>query len=137
MITSAESSSLFTKNIEQAVHALQEKNYDAAQDYIKRAMLENYHAPEVQNLFGVLEEFIGDLSLARKHYRASYALDPTFKPAIRNLERITSSSFSVEKMTPDFGDKPEIEEVVPYVVEYDEENIGHLRKKKMKNSNVS
>ncbi|MCB8817536.1 tetratricopeptide repeat protein [Desulfosporosinus shakirovi] len=121
----------FEKKIEQAVSALQAKDYVTAQEYLKYAMLENENnnAPEVHNLYGVLAEFTGDLSLAGNHYRAAYALDPTYKPASRNLERITSFYYSPRDMNPDFGDQPEREEVTNYVLEFDNKNIGHLRKR--------
>jgi tetratricopeptide (TPR) repeat protein len=121
--------SSFKKYIDKAVKALLEKDYDTAQEYVKHAMIENYHAPEVHNLFGILAEFKGDLSLAGKHFRAAYALDPTYKPASRNLERITSLYYRMQKTNPDFGDKPEEEEIIPYVIKYDDKNIGHLIKK--------
>ena len=121
----------FEKLIEQAVNALQVKDYPAAKEYLKYAMFENENnnAPEVHNLYGVLAEFTGDLSLAGKHYRAAYALDPTYKPASRNLERITSFYFIPRDTKPDFGDKPETKEIINYILEFDNRNIGHLRKR--------
>jgi len=121
----------FEKKIEQAVNALQAKDYAAAKESLKYAMFENENnnAPEVHNLYGVLAELTGDLSLAGKHYRAAYALDPAYKPASRNLERITSFYYSLGDTNPDFGDKPEAEEIVNYILEFDNRNIGHLRKR--------
>ena len=117
--------------IQQAVNALQVKDFPNAKEYLKYALFENENsiAPEVHNLYGVLAEFTGDLSLAGKHYRAAYALDPTYKPASRNLERITSFYYSPRDTTPDFGDKPEPKESINYSLEFDNRNIGHLRKK--------
>ncbi|KUO73417.1 MAG: hypothetical protein APF77_09485 [Clostridia bacterium BRH_c25] len=119
----------FERNIEKAVNALRGKDYSTAQEYIGYAMLENNHAPEVHNLLGILAELTEDLSLAGKHYRAANALDPTYKPASKNLERITSFYYRVGNVNPDFGDKPEEEETIPYVIEYDDKNIGHFRRK--------
>lgn len=121
----------FEKKIEQAVNALQAKDYTAAQEYLKEAMFENENnnAPEVHNLYGVLAELTGDLSLAGKHYRAAYALDPTYNPASRNLERITSLYYSPRDTNPDFGDKPETEKSINYILEFDNRSIGHLRKR--------
>lgn len=93
-------------------------------------MFENDHAPEPHNLLGILAETTGNLSLAGRHYRAAYDLDPTYKPAIRNLERITSFDYRVGNTNPDFGDKPEEKEIIRYIIEYDDQNIGHLRKKR-------
>jgi len=119
----------FKKNIEKAVTALQDKDYVTAQESIKSAMIENCHAPEVHNLLGILAEFTDDLSLAAKHFRAAYALDPTYKPASRNLKRITSFYYCPGDMNPDFGDKPETEKFNNYILEFDNMNIGHLRKR--------
>ena len=119
----------FEKNIKEAINALQLNNYVAAQEYIKYAMLENYHSPKVHNLFGVLAELTEDLNLAGKHYRAALALDPTYRPANRNLERITSFYCRFGTTNPDFGDKIKDREIIPYVIEYDKNNIGHLKKK--------
>lgn len=109
---------VFEKKIEQAVNALQVKDYAAAQEHLKYAMFENGNnsAPEVHNLYGVLAELTGDLSLAGKHYRAAYALDPTYRPASRNLERITSFYYSPGDTNPDFGDMPETDEIINYVL---------------------
>lgn len=121
----------FEKKIEQAVNALQAKDYAAAQEYLKYAVFENEknNAPEVHNLYGVLAELTGDLSLAGKHYRAAYALDPAYKPASRNLARITSFYYRPGETNPDFGNKPETEESINYILEFDNRNIGHLRKR--------
>lgn len=131
MKVSTGSQGTFEKEIEQAVNALQAKDYVNAQGHLKQAMLEseNNNAPEVHNLYGVLAELTGDLSMAGKHYRAAYALDPAYKPASRNLERITSFYYSSRDMNPDLGDKPETEASIDYFLEFDDRNIGHLRKR--------
>lgn len=128
-MSSNEAERPFDKKIEQVVKALQTKDYLSAQEYIKSAMLEDCHAPEVQNLLGALAELMGDPGLAGKHYRAANALDPTYKPARRNLDRITSFSHRAWEEKPDLGNKSENEEAIPYILEYDEKNIGHLRKR--------
>jgi hypothetical protein len=125
MTTGNGTHSPFQKNIEKAVKAIQAKDYVTAQDCIKSTMLENDHAPEIHNLLGALAELTGDLGLAGKHYRAAFALEPTYKPAIRNLDRITAFNFRVGDTNPDFGNVPEIEEIIPY----DSGIIGHLIKK--------
>ena len=128
MLVGIELSNSFEMNIKKAVSAIQERDYVTAQEYIKYAMIENCHAPEVQNLLGILAELTGDLRLAGKHFRAAYALDPTNKPASRNLDRITSFNYRFGETNPDFGDKPEEKENSPYIIEYDDNNIGHLMK---------
>lgn len=131
MIVDTRTLNSFERNIKEAIKALEKNDYIVAEEYIKYAMLENYHSPKVHNLFGALAELTGDLSLAGKHYRAAYALDPTYEPANRNLERITTSFYSrFGNTTLDFGDKIEDEKFMPYVIEYDKNNIGHLKNKR-------
>ena len=71
-------------------------------------------------------ELQGNLDLARKHYRASYDLDPTFKSADKNLQRITNFRYSLNIEDIDYGDKIYSNESEFYKIEYDEKNIGHL-----------
>lgn len=58
-----------------------------------RILIENELAsmpdsPVPQNLLGILEEKRFEKDKAIRHYRASYSLDPTYIPAIWNLERL-------------------------------------------------
>lgn len=68
------------------------KKYAAACDYqeclmmILKAMSAYPDAPQPHNLYGVLLEKRGDHVGAMKHFRAAYALDPTYLPARYNLE---------------------------------------------------
>ena len=45
------------------------------------------HAPQPQNLLGILAEKHGDGVLAMAHYRASYALAPYYRPSRENMDR--------------------------------------------------
>lgn len=119
----------FGEYIDLAKKALKEEDYSLAEERIKKAMNENPHSPIVHNLYGILEELLKEDNLSHKHYRAAYALDPTYKPAIRNLERISAFEKHTGKTHIDFGDQPEEEEDNLYIVEYDEKQVGHLRKK--------
>lgn len=67
-------------------------------------------AAEPHNLLGIWHELNGNKDKARKHYRAAFALDPTFKPACRNLERI-SNIFEYKKIPYDYGIEPEDENI--------------------------
>lgn len=95
----------YKEDIKYAIKALNSQDYSKAEKYLLYAMLENSDAPETQNLFGALSELTGDLNQAEKHYLASNALDPTYKPAIINLERVTSINYEAEKTPPNLGDK--------------------------------
>jgi CheY-like chemotaxis protein len=81
------------------------KDYDRAIQFLKKAISLNVDSPEPHNLLGVIAEGRSDLALARMHYRAALALDPTHNAANRNLERIVSRNFPFADM--DLGDEPE------------------------------
>jgi lipoprotein NlpI len=119
----------FEKYIQMATNALKGRDYAEAEKRIKQAMLIQPHSAKVHNLYGILEECLKDCSLANKHYRAALALEPTYKPSIRNLERITTFYAYNSRHKFDFGDKPEEEEHEPlYQIVYDNHNVGHLCK---------
>jgi len=121
----------FEKNIEMAINALKNKNYVEAERRIKRAMLLQPHSASVHNLYGVLEECLKDRMLAGKHYRAACALDPTYKPSIRNLERITTLYDFNSRYKFDFGENEEEKESKElYEIIYDANKVGHLYKLK-------
>ena len=119
----------FEKCIQMAINALKSREYGEAEKRIKQAMLIQPHSANVHNLYGILEECLKDYSLANKHYRAACALDPTFRPSIRNLERVTNFYAYNSRYKFDFGDKPEKEEHEHlYQIVYDNHNVGHLCK---------
>ena len=49
--------------------------------------MKNYpDAPEPHNIFGIVLEKQGNHASAMRHFRAAYALDPSYAPARQNLE---------------------------------------------------
>ena len=132
MTGKAEKQTNYHEKIDRAVHALRENEYRLAQLLITDAMRDDSAEPSAHNLLGVLAELSGEPALAGKHFRAAYALDPSYKPASRNLDRITSIRYNLANGGQDYGDEPEtIEENSGYVIEYDEKNIGRLKKKEI------
>jgi len=93
----------FQEYLEFGKKCILEKNYDSAKEYLKKAISENLEAPEPQNLLGVLYEYENDRLTAEKHYRTALELDPTYKPALENLDRITSFRYSKDSIR--FGDE--------------------------------
>ena len=65
---------------------IEHKDYLQCESLITDAMRQNPHAPEPHNLFGILLEKEGNHPAAMKHFRAAWALDPTYRPARYNLE---------------------------------------------------
>lgn len=115
-----------------AKKALKEGDYILAEAKIKQAMNENPHSPGVHNLYGILEELLNEDNLAHKHYRAAIALDPAYAPAMRNLERISTFAEHARKAHVDFGDTSEQDGEDVYIIEYNRNHVGHLRKKDRK-----
>ena len=97
---------IFFQNIKQAAVSLQGKNCDIAYSLIVEAMRINPDAPQPHNLMGIFYELTGNGNMARRHYRAAYSLDPTYKPACSNLERICTD-FDNRPRAYDYGDVPE------------------------------
>ena len=84
---------IITLQVEIHESDFKEGNYSKAEKKIKQAMFKRPHSPEAHNLYGILEELQSNGNLVRKHYRAAYALDPTYKAATRNLERIINFEY--------------------------------------------
>ena len=91
---------------------------------ICKAMGEFPNAPQPHNLFGIVLEKEGDHVGAMKHFRAAYALDPTYMPARQNLE-LYGTFYSCGKCAFDESDCPK-DAPSPYVMKYDETGIGHV-----------
>lgn len=99
-------------------------------DRLLRGVVGKYpHAPEPHNLFGILFEKEGNHLGAMKHFRAAWALDPTYLPARFNLAQYTSF-YATEVVAFNEGDCPELVEDCPGHVEYNEHGIGHVIKRR-------
>jgi tetratricopeptide (TPR) repeat protein len=92
----------FNTYIKEATNELENFKFHESYKTILKALNENPNAPEPHNLLGIWYELQGNNDLARKHYRAAYALDPTYKPASKNLERVCTF-FLYENIPVDFG----------------------------------
>ncbi len=85
---------------------VEQKEYQKCELLIKDAMGKYPHAPQPHNLIGILLEKEGDHVAAMKHFRAAWALDPTYIPARCNLERY-GSLYVIEKCAYDESDCPQ------------------------------
>ncbi|HOU11351.1 MAG TPA: hypothetical protein PL044_12090 [Clostridiales bacterium] len=88
MINRESSGKQFLSCIAAATACIRRADLTKAYSLIIEAMSINPDAPQPHNLLGIWYESNADGDLARRHYRAAYALDPTYKPACKNLERI-------------------------------------------------
>ncbi|ACB83851.1 response regulator [Natranaerobius thermophilus] len=102
---SEENLQTYKDHVEFAKKCIIESNYTEAEKHLTKALEKDYDKPEPNNLLGVLAEYNGELGKARKHYRAALALDPSYKPANTNLERVTRFKYTKDGIT--FGNEEE------------------------------
>jgi len=76
--------------IKQSRKRIREGAFEAAWDNARRAVASDPTRPEAYNLLGALLEIKHQGLEAQKFYRAALEIDPTYRPAGENLERITS-----------------------------------------------
>lgn len=98
--------------------------YKKCKALIFDAMAKYPNAPEPHNLLGVLLEKQGDHPAAMKHFRTAFTLDPTYLPAIQNLNSF-GTFFSQGKYAFDESDCRK-KTNNKYKVDYDEHGIGHV-----------
>jgi DNA-binding response OmpR family regulator len=77
-----------------AAHCIREGQFDRARVYAEKAVFLNSQRPEAFNILGGLHETRLNRQEAHKYYRIALELDPTFEPASRNLERLTSRPYT-------------------------------------------
>jgi Flp pilus assembly protein TadD len=65
------------------------RHFDSAAEHVRKAISLDPARPEAFNLLGALMEVRGDRLEAQKNYRAALSLDPSYEPAIKNLQRST------------------------------------------------
>lgn len=112
---------------------VKEGRYDECQRMIAAAMGKYPHAPQPHNLMGLLLERQNDHLTAMKHFRAAWALDPTYLPARQNLE-LYGTFFSSGPSAYDETDCPpeEQNESHTYGIEYNAHGIGHVVRRNKK-----
>jgi DNA-binding response OmpR family regulator len=76
--------------IELAKRCIGDHHFDAAIEHVRKAISLDPGRPEAFNLLGALMEIQGDRIEAQKNYRAALSLDPSYEPAIKNLQRSTN-----------------------------------------------
>ncbi|MEW9124779.1 MAG: response regulator [Thermotaleaceae bacterium] len=84
----------FKDMIEYAKKCILNETFDKAGEYLRKAIAENVDSPEPHNLLGVLAEYDREIQNAQLHYRAALALDPTYMPAQKNLERTAQMRYT-------------------------------------------
>jgi DNA-binding response OmpR family regulator len=83
----------FTSSIELAKRSIGDRHFDAAVEHVHHAIFIDPGRPEAFNLLGALMEIKGDRIEAQKNYRTALSLDPSYEPAIKNLQRSTEGKW--------------------------------------------
>ncbi len=81
----------YASYIEFAKKCIGDRHFEAAVETVRKAIFTDPGRPEAFNLLGALMEIQGDRLEAQKNYRAALSLDPSYEPAIKNLNRSTDS----------------------------------------------
>lgn len=107
-----------------------EQEFDKCYGLICKTMSEFPHAAIPHNLLGIVLEKTGDHLNAMKHFRAAWALDPTYRPANQNLHNY-GTFYSNGKCAFDENDVPDdLSDDLKIV--YNKRGIGHIVSKKAK-----
>jgi DNA-binding response OmpR family regulator len=77
----------YASSVELAKQCIGDRHFDAAVEHVRKAIFFDPSRPEAFNLLGALMEIRGDRIEAQKNYRAALSLDPSYEPAIKNLQR--------------------------------------------------
>ena len=105
-----------------------QRHFSDAEDEGAQAMTAAPHAAQPHNLMGIIAESRNDHVQAMKHFRAAWALDPTYRPARINMERY--GSFSGQMPRPVYDETEctpcSAESRRAYRSEYDANGIGQV-----------
>jgi CheY-like chemotaxis protein len=99
----------YASSIEFAKKCITDRHFDAAAEHIRRAISLDPGRAEAFNLLGAVMEIRGDRNEAQRNYRAALSLDPSYKPAISNLERSTQGRWKQKGPINLGGDVPKPE----------------------------
>lgn len=100
-------------------------DYEECDKFLRDSIGKYPHAAEIQNLFGVLLKKQGNHVDAMKHFRASWALDPTYLPSRYNLDQYTSF-YPRGVLAYDESDCPEVIQEKQYELKNDEDSVGRI-----------
>jgi DNA-binding response OmpR family regulator len=85
----------YGSSIELAKRCIGDRHFGGAIEHVRRAIFLDPGRPEAFNLLGALMEIQGDRIEAQKNYRAALSLDPSYEPAIKNLQRSTDGRWKL------------------------------------------
>ena len=105
-------------------------DFESCYSWVRQAMADYPDAPQPHNLMGILLEKDGNHSGAMKHFRAAWALDPTYTPAEQNMQTY-ATFFSTGRCAFDESDFA-LEDNRSYSVAYDAQGIGHVIRRSLR-----
>ena len=112
--------------LSETIRELSKKNQiKQCEEMVRKAMKDYPDAAQPHNLYGVLQVLKGDHIGGMKHFRAAWALDPTYEPSRKNLDQYGSFQMA-QKPAFNESDCQEEEKEIQYKVEYNEKGIGHV-----------
>ncbi len=74
--------------VEAAKLEVGQRHYRLAMEQINKALELKPDSAEAFNFLGVMHEILGDLTNAMKAYQTAHKLNPTYSPALENIERV-------------------------------------------------
>lgn len=77
-----------------AKHSISAGELEVARVYVIKAAAIKWNRPEAYNILGGICEAKGERQEADKNYRVALEVDPTYQPARKNLERVTSRPYT-------------------------------------------
>lgn len=102
----------------------EECEYEKCCQLIYKAMEEHPHAAQPHNLLGIVLEKTGDHLMAMRHFRAAWALDPSYRPANHNMN--IYGTFITNGICAFDEDDLEEEKYSKVNIVYDKRGIGHV-----------
>ena len=111
----------------QVREAVRQGELETCLQEICNAMAEYPDAPQPHNLLGIVLEKQGNHTSAMRHFRAAWALDPTYIPAEENLKTYAtfySRGRSAYDESDCMADNREA-----YAISYDAKGIGHVSRR--------
>lgn len=94
----------YTSFTELGKRCIADGRYDAARELFERAVSLDTSKPDAYNLLGAVTEIMGNMLQAQKYYRAALAIDPSYQPSLKNLERTVRWNRDGEIILDDAGD---------------------------------
>lgn len=101
-----------------------ERDYNTCYDLTCAIMREYPDAPQPHNIMGILLEKTGQHPEAMKHFRVALVLDPTYRPAIENLDTYGTFHSSGRCVFDESECVPEHQS--NYTIVYDDQKVGRV-----------